>query len=340
MRIIIDAFGGDKAPAEVIKGARRAKDELDVEITLVGDCERIKSQASQIGVELNGIELADAKGVISMCDEPTSILKENKDCSMAVGLRLLSSGGGDAFVSAGSTGALVVGATFLVKRLKGVKRAALATVMPTSKGPCMLLDCGANSDCRPEMLTQFGIMGDAYMSRVMGISRPRVALANIGSERTKGRELEMSAYSQLEGSGVNFIGNIEGRQIPLGDADVVVADGFSGNLILKTIEGMGKMFSIELKGMLASGPLSMLGALILSRRIKGFKKKMDYSEYGGAPLLGTLKPVIKAHGSSDAKAIFNAVRQAKTFVSAGVIDNIKGALENLAGSSESKKGTD
>ena len=335
MRIIIDAFGGDNAPAEVIKGARRAKDELDVEITLVGDCERIKSQASQIGVELNGIELADAKGVISMCDEPTSILKENKDCSMAVGLRLLSSGGGDAFVSAGSTGALVVGATFLVKRLKGVKRAALATVMPTSKGPCMLLDCGANSDCRPEMLTQFGIMGDAYMSRVMGISRPRAALANIGSERTKGRELEMSAYSQLEGSGVNFIGNIEGRQIPLGDADVVVADGFSGNLILKTIEGMGKMFSIELKGMLASGPLSMLGALILSRRIKGFKKKMDYSEYGGAPLLGTLKPVIKAHGSSDAKAIFNAVRQAKTFVSAGVIDNIKGALENLAGSSES-----
>lgn len=328
MRIIVDAFGGDNAPLEVIKGAKEAYDRLGTEITLVGDKDTILSAAKDNSVDISKLSIYHADDVMDICADPTKILKEYKDSSMAVGLRLLKSGDGDAFVSAGSTGALTVGSTFLVKRIKGIKRAALAMIMPTTGKPCMILDVGANAECRPEMLVQFALMGSAYMNKLMGVDNPRVALANIGAEPTKGRELELETYKLLSEADINFIGNIEGRQIPLGDADVVVSDGFSGNLILKTIEGMGKFMSSSIKGMFTHGIGSKLGALLLMKKLNGFKKKMDYTEYGGAPLLGISKPVIKAHGSSDAKAFYNAIRQAKIFIETNVINEISASLDD------------
>ncbi len=333
MRIIVDGFGGDNAPAEVLKGAVEAVDGLGVDITVVGDEEKIRKCADELGLDISKLELAHADGVMEVCYEPNKILKEYSGTSMAVGLKLLADGKGDAFLSAGSTGALVVGATFIVKRIKGLKRTALATLLPTLKSNCLLLDCGANADCRPEMLAQFGIMGSAYMSAFMGESSPKVALANIGAEPSKGRELELESYKLLSDSPVNFIGNIEGRDIPLGGADVVVADGFTGNLILKTIEGMGKFFSSSLKGMF-SGFGGKLGAVFLLKKINAFKKKMDYTEHGGAPLLGTQKPVIKAHGSSNAKAFYNAIRQAKICVENDLVGKITKSLAELKASAE------
>ncbi|MCR5122141.1 MAG: phosphate acyltransferase PlsX [Ruminococcus sp.] len=329
MNIVIDAFGGDNAPLEVIKGAIDAKNDFGVDITLVGDEQKIRECAKDNGLDIEGLMIRHAPTVIDVCEEPTEIVKGRKDCSMAVGMKMLSDGEGDAFLSAGSTGALVVGASMIVKRIKGIKRPALATVLPTAGAPTMLLDSGANAECRPEMLVQFGIMGSAYMNKILKVDTPRVALANIGSEESKGRELEIETYKQLVAAPVNFIGNIEARQVPLGDADVVVADGFTGNIMLKLYEGMGKFFSNELKSILTSGVKNKMAALMIMPSVKEFKKKVDYSEYGGAPLLGTLKPVIKAHGSSDAKAFYNAVRQAKLFTETGVIDTITEALAEM-----------
>ena len=319
MRIIVDGFGGDNAPVEVLKGCAEAVDKLGVDITVVGDEAKLKSCAEENGIDISMLALAQADGVMEVCAEPAKILKEYSDTSMAVGLKMLSDGEGDAFVSAGSTGALVVGATFIVKRIKGIKRVALATLLPTLKGNALLMDCGANADCRPEMLAQFGVMGSAYMTRFMGVAKPTVALANIGAEPTKGRELELESYKLLEAAPIEFIGNIEGRDVPLGAADVVVTDGFTGNLILKTVEGMGKFFSKSLKDMFTDGLGAKLGALLLMKKINAFKKKTDYTEHGGAPLLGASKPVIKAHGSSNAKAFYNAIRQAKICVESDLV---------------------
>lgn len=327
MKIIVDAFGGDNAPLEVLKGSAMAVEKLDdVEVMLVGDEEKIKDIASKNNISLNKITIKHAPDVIEICEEPTSILKEKSECSMAVGMKALVAGEGDAFVSAGSTGALVVGSTFIVKRLKGIKRAALATIMPTAKDPTLLLDVGANSDCRPEMLTQFGIMGSCYMNKIMGIDNPTVALLNIGAEKTKGRALEIETYEQLSNAPVNFIGNIEARDIPKGECSVVVTDGYTGNVALKLYEGMGSFFSKTLKDMLLNGIKSKLAGLLVLKKVKAFRKQMDYSEHGGAPLLGTAKPVIKAHGSSDAKAFYNAIRQANTFAKTKVIDEISASL--------------
>lgn len=327
MRIIVDAFGGDNAPLEVIKGAVQAKKQLDIDITLVGDEETIRKCALDNKVDITGLDLAHADTVIPVTEDPGKILKEYKNSSMAVGLAMLKDGKGDAFVSAGSTGALVMGTTFIVKRLKGIKRCALATVMPTSGGPCMILDCGANAEVRPEIMNQFAIMGSAYMNKLMGTANPRVALVNIGTEPNKGREVDVETYKLLSAnSSLNFVGNIEARQVPMGDADVVVADGFAGNIMLKSLEGMAKLFSNSLKDMLKSGPLSLLGAACLAPKLSKFKKKMDYKEYGGAPLLGSTKPVIKAHGSSDAKAFCNAIKQAVTFCENDVINEFSAAL--------------
>ena len=329
MRIIVDGFGGDNAPLEALKGCVQATEGLGVEITVVGDEDRLRKCAEENGIDISGLTLRHAGSVIDVCCEPTKILKEYSDSSMAVGLKMLADGEGDAFLSAGSTGALVVGTTFIVKRLKGIKRVALATLIPTLRSNTLLLDVGANADCRPEMLAQFAVMGSAYMTRFMDIKEPTVALANIGAEPTKGRELETESYKLLETAPVKFIGNVEGRDIPLGAADVVVSDGFSGNLILKTIEGMGKFFSSSLKEMFSGGLGAKLGALILLGKINAFKKKMDYTEHGGAPLLGARKPVIKAHGSSNAKAFYNAVRQAKICVENNLVDEISKGLDSL-----------
>lgn len=326
MNIIIDAFGGDHAPLEVLKGALNARADLGVEITLVGDEAKIKACAKEHGLDLSGLRLHHAATVIDVCEDPLAVVRKKKDCSMAVGLQMLADGEGDAFLSAGSTGALVVGGTMIVGRIKGVKRPALATVMPTTDQPVMFLDCGANSECRPEMLTQFAVMGSAYMQKILQVESPRVALVNIGTEESKGRNVERDAYKQLSSAPVNFIGNIEARQIPLGGADVVVTDGFTGNVLLKLCEGMAGFFSAEMKQIFSSGVRNKLGALLVMPGIKGLKKKFDYSEYGGSPLLGTAKPVIKAHGSSDAKAFCNAIRQAKQFTETGVIEKIAGSF--------------
>jgi len=330
MKIIVDAFGGDNAPLEVLKGSAMAVEKLGVEVVLAGDENIIIQTAKDNSISLDGISIKHATQVIAVCEEPTIILKEKSDCSMAVGMKMLADDEGDAFVSAGSTGALVVGSTFIVKRLKGIKRAALATILPTQKDPTMLLDVGANSDCRPEMLTQFGIMGSCYMNKIMGIEKPTVGLLNIGSEKSKGRALELETYDQLEKAPVNFIGNVEAREIPRGECNVIVADGFTGNVALKLYEGMGSFFSKTLKGMLLDGIASKIAAVLLLKKVKAFRKKMDYSEHGGAPLLGTSKPVIKAHGSSDAKAFYNAIRQADNFVKSQVIGEISKSLSAIS----------
>lgn len=329
MKIIVDAFGGDNAPLEVIKGSIMAVQNLDVDIVLVGDKGKINSVAKENNLDLGKIEIKHTSDIIDVCDEPTTVIKSKSECSMAVGLKMLKNGEGDAFVSAGSTGALVVGATFIVKRLKGIKRAALATIIPTQNKPTMLLDVGANSDCRPEMLVQFGIMGSCYMNKIMNVDNPTVKLLNIGTEETKGRELEINTYAQLKTAPVNFAGNIEARDIPKGECSVVVADGYTGNIALKLFEGMGSFFGKTLKDMLMTGFKSKLAAILILNKVKAFKKKMDYSEYGGAPLLGTSKPVFKAHGSSNAKAFYNAIRQASNFVKEDVIGEISLALETM-----------
>ncbi len=329
MKIIVDAFGGDNAPLEVIKGSAMAIEQLGVEIILTGDENKIKAAAAENNISLDGISIMHTESVIDIHEEPTSIIKERSDCSMAIGLKALADGEGDAFVSAGSTGALVVGATFIAKRIKGIKRAALAPVMPTDKGYMMLVDAGANVDCRPEMLVQFGIMGSCYMQRVLGVKSPKVGLINVGAEDTKGREMDIESYKMLKEAPVNFYGNLEARDIPLGECEVVVSDGFTGNVALKLYEGMGSYFSHTLKDMLMGSFGGKLAALLIMKKIKAFKKKMDYSETGGAVLMGISKPVIKAHGSSNAKAFYNAIRQAKNCVDGDIIGEITKSLELL-----------
>lgn len=321
MKIIVDAFGGDHAPLEVLKGCERAVKELGVEIILTGNQNIIKKCAEENNISLEKTEIVHTEEVFDIHEEPSKIMKTGKNTSLAVGLQQLRDGKGDAFLSAGSTGALVVGATMIAKRIKGIKRVALAPVMPSAKGYFMLLDAGANTECRPEMLSQFGAMGSAYMSNVMGIKNPKVALANIGAEETKGRELELETYKLLKNSPINFVGNIEARDIPNGDVDVVVADGYTGNMLLKLYEGMGRFFANKVKEVF-SGFIGVLSGLLILKRIKLFRKQMDYKEIGGAVLLGVSKPVIKAHGSSDANAFFNAIRQAKKCVDGDVVGKI------------------
>ncbi|MGN0172359.1 MAG: phosphate acyltransferase PlsX [Acutalibacteraceae bacterium] len=331
MRIIVDAFGGDNAPLEIVKGAAQAVCEYGVDITLTGKEETIRRVAAENGVSLDGMDILDCDDVITMEDHPGSILKEHKNSSMAVGLRALAQGEGDAFVSAGSTGALVMGGTFLVKRIKGVSRAALAALLPSDKGPVMLIDSGANVECRPEMLLRFGQMGSLYMSEVMGGGRQvSVGLLNVGTEETKGGELQQQAYALLKNSGLHFIGNIEARQVPFGEADVVVADGLSGNVLLKTMEGTADLILQNVKDIFYANLKTKLAGALVKSRINGFKKKMSTSEYGGAPLLGVTKPVIKTHGNAKASGVKNAIRVAADFARAQVIEKISDAVKEGA----------
>lgn len=330
IKVIVDAFGGDNAPLEVIKGCERAVRELDVNIILTGKEPEIKACAEKNGLSLNGIEIVHTDDVFDIHEEPKEIIKSGKNSSMAVGLSLLAEGKGDAFVSAGSTGALVMGATFIVKRIKGIKRIAPSPVMPGDKGSFTLIDAGANTECRPEMLVQFAVMGSAYMEKVMGVKNPKVALLNIGAEETKGRDLEVEAYKLLEKSGLNFIGNMEARDLPSGEAQVVVTDGFTGNIALKLYEGLGSFFAKKIKWIFSGA--GKIGALLSLGKIKTFRKQMDYKEVGGSALLGVKKPVIKAHGSSDGTAFFNAVRQAKRCVEGNVAGVIESYVAQTAAS--------
>lgn len=329
MRIIVDAFGGDHAPLEVLKGCALAKEEYGVEITLCGDEEKIRACAKDNGIALDGMDILHAPAVIPVEADPTTLLKEYADSSMAMGMKALKNGEGDAFVSAGSTGALVVGASLIVKRLKSVRRVGLATVIPNANKFYLLMDAGANAECRPEMLAQFGVMGSVYMERLKGVKNPRVGLINIGTEETKGLELQLESYKLLQKAPVNFIGNVEARGLALGECDVAVCDGFVGNVALKLTEGLAKYFSNELKGMFMANLKTKIAALLMKDKISAFKKSMDYKEHGGAPLLGASLPVIKAHGSSDAKAFKNAIRQAKEYVDNKVIEEMQNALHEL-----------
>ena len=327
MRIAVDAFGGDNAPLEIVKGAAAASSEYGVEITLTGNKNEIEKIIADNKLKFHGqLNIVHTEDVIDMHDEPTSLLKAHKESSMALAFNELSEDRADAFVSAGSTGAIVVGGTFIVKRIKGIKRPALAGMIPSPDGHYMLLDMGANAECRPEMLCQFGIMASAYLKGVEGITNPKIGLLNIGTEDTKGGELQKEAYKLLKDAPINFVGNVESREMPKGVVDAVVTDGFTGNIALKLIEGTAITFFKLVKNSLYKNIFNKLAALVIKKDLYSLKSMMDSSEVGGAPLLGVKKPVIKAHGNSDAKAIKNAIRQAVLFTENNVIENITNSL--------------
>ncbi len=328
MKIIVDAMGGDNAPQAPVMGAIQANQEYGVDITLVGRGEEILKVLEQNGIQdlPAGVEIAHASEVVEMCDNPATAFREKKDSSLTVGLNLLKAGEGDAFVSAGSTGALLSGATLVVKRIRGIRRAALAPVIPTGGGGAVLIDCGANAECPPEYLLQFAYMGSYYAEHVLGRPEPKVGLLNIGVEPTKGTALQTTVYGMLKEAGeagrINFVGNVEAREAVEGAVDVIVADGYSGNIFLKTMEGTGLFLAREIKKLFMKNLLTKLAAMLVAGGLKEFKKIMSSDEVGGTALVGISKPVIKAHGSSDAYAIKNAIRQAKQYVSSGIIESI------------------
>lgn len=333
MKIMVDAFGGDNAPIDVIKGGLLALEAYsDIELFISGNEKILRKIATENNIDISKMTIVDAEDVIDVDEDPTEIRRSKNSSSMAVGLKALKSGVVDAFVSAGSTGALVVGSSVLVGRIKGVKRAALAPVLRTDNGCFMILDAGANLDCRPEMFVQFGIMGSVYVKRVLGISDPRVGLANVGVEPSKGTESHRYGYELLNKCKyINFIGNVEARDIFFGKCDVIVCDGLSGNMILKTAEGTSKFLIGILKEMFSRTIFTKLAALGLRNQIKRVKKTVDYREYGGAILLGISKPVIKAHGSSDANAFKNAINQARMCVREKIIDEMSKNISESIG---------
>ncbi len=323
MRVVVDAFGGDNAPLEIVKGASEASVQFKTEITLTGNKEAIEKIIAENKLKFYAdLIIVDTDDVISMHDDPTTILKAHSNSSMALAFNELSESRADAFVSAGSTGAIVVGGTLIVKRIKGIKRPALGGLIPSPDGHYMLMDMGANAECRPEMLAQFGIMASVYLEKVEGIANPKIGLLNIGVEDTKGDELRVEAYKLLQQAPINFIGNVESREMPKGVCDAVIADGYTGNIALKLIEGTAITFFKMVKKALYKNIFNKLAAAVLKKDLYALKSMMDSSEVGGAPLLGVSKPVIKAHGSSDAKAIKNAIRQAIIFTEKDVINTI------------------
>ena len=317
MRIILDAMGGDNAPQAPVIGALQAAKDFGTQIILVGKGEEILSVMRSQGYNdlPEGIEIAHADEVVDMHDDPANVIRKKKNSSMVIGLKMLADGLGDAFVSAGSTGALLTGATLLVKRVKGIRRAAMGPTMPNKAGgKTVILDCGANAECTPEFLLQFGLVGSIYAQKCLGVENPRIGLLNSGTEDTKGTPLQKEAYALLKAAGdkgiINFVGNTEARDVPLGAVDVIVCDGFAGNVLLKSIEGTAMFMGSLISKMFKKSILSKLAAALVMKDIKAFKKMLDYREIGGTPFLGIRKPVIKAHGSSDALAFRNAVRQA------------------------------
>ncbi len=329
MRIIVDAFGGDNAPLAILQGCEMAVREYGVDILAVGSEKTIREVCGKNNISLDRISIIDVEKVMPVEVDAAEVVKSYDDSTLAVGLKMLANREGDAYVSAGSTGAVTVGASLFVKRIKGIKRAALATIIPNANGCYMLIDIGANKECRPEMLVQFGIMGSAYMEHIIGVKSPRVGTINIGAEDNKGLDLQKNANEQMKHAPINFIGNVEPRYLPQGACDVAVCDGFTGNVVLKLTEGLGKWFANELKGIFMESAASKLGYLFVKGGVSNFKSKMDYKEYGGAPLMGISRPVIKAHGSSDARAFKNAIRQAKEYTERGGIAQIESSLEQM-----------
>ncbi len=333
MKIIIDAMGGDNAPLEIVKGALQGQKRFGVDIVLTGDTAAVLKALEQCGEKTlpQGVEIAHADEVVEMCDDPATVFRRKKNSSMALGLNMVREGKGDAFISAGSTGALLTGATLLVKRVRGIRRAAMAPTIPTTTGKAVLIDCGANAECTPEYLVQFAYLGSFYASRVLGIEKPRVGLLNIGAEDSKGTDLQRETLTWLRQAGeaghLNFIGNIEAKEAIKGGCDVIVADGFSGNVMLKTMEGVGSMAGSAIKGIFKKNLLTKLAALVVMPGLNEFRAMMDPNKVGGTAFIGISKPVIKAHGSSNAEAIENAVGQAVQFANSGIIADIEQNIE-------------
>lgn len=332
MRIIVDAMGGDNAPLEIVRGALgAAKVRPELEIVLVGREDEVKNAAAQCGGLVKNVTVQNATEVIDMHDDPATAFKTKKDSSVTVGLNLVKNGEGDAFVSAGSTGALLSAGTLLIKRVRGIRRAAMAPVLPTATGKMVLIDCGANAECSVEYLVQFAYLGGFYASRALGLKNPRVGLLNIGAEDTKGDQLRVDTYKVLREAGdaghLNFIGNIEAKDAIKGGCDVLVADGFSGNVLLKTVEGMGSFLGKEIKGMFLKSFTTKIAALLMKSGIAAFKDKLDPDTIGGTPFLGLTRPVIKAHGSSGARAIENAIYQAVMAVEGNMAADIEANID-------------
>lgn len=321
-------MSGDNAPAEIVKGAVLAAQSLKTDFTMVGDEAVIRRICAENDLDLSGlrIDIEHAESVITMEDQPLCVVRDKSDSSMAVGLKMLAEGQGDAFISAGNTGALHAGSTLIVRRIKGVKRSAIATLLPF-QDPLLLIDSGANTEVTKEQLEQFAVMGSIYMNNILGVEHPRVGLANIGTEPTKGTKELVEAYNYLsESDNINFIGNIEGKQIPFSACDVLVCDGFTGNIILKLTEGLSSFLLKKLKAVMTSNVFTKVSALSMKGKLTEMKKEFSASDYGGAPMLGISKPVIKAHGSSGAEDIKNAAKQAIAFINTGVIREISDIL--------------
>ena len=344
MKIILDAMGGDYAPKAPVLGALEANKLYGAEITLVGREEEIKAVLKEAGMETlpKGMEIAHAEDVVDMHDDPANVIRKKKNSSMVVGLRMLAEGQGDAFLSAGSTGALLSGATLIVKRVRGIRRAAMAPAMPVKTGgKVVICDCGANAECTPEFLLQFGLVGSLHAKQTLGVENPRVGLLNIGTEDTKGTQLQKEAYALLKEAGdkglINFVGNVEARGVPLGEVDVVVCDGFNGNVLIKSIEGTAMFMGSRLKHMFKKSLLTKIGYLCVKSGMGELMKLLDYREIGGTQFVGIKKPVIKAHGNSDEIAFRNAVKQAMDAASHDFTPQLEEMLRSVA---ETKEKTD
>ncbi len=342
MKIVLDAMGGDHAPEAPVLGAVQAAKDFGAQITLVGKGDQILEVMRSHGIDNlpAGLEIANADEVVDMHDDPANVIRKKKNSSMVLGLRMVAEGEGDAFVSAGSTGALLSGATLIVKRVKGIRRAAMGPVMPNKAGgKTVILDCGANAECTPEFLLQFGLVGSLYAKKYLGVDNPKVGLLNIGTEDSKGTPLQKEAYALLTDASqqgiLNFVGNVEARDVPLGAVDVIVCDGFAGNVLLKTIEGTAMFMGSLMSKMFKKNLFSKLAALLVMKDIKAFKKLLDYREIGGTQFLGIKKPVIKAHGSSDALAFCNAVRQAMDAAKTDISQELEQGLKALTKEEES-----
>ncbi len=330
-RIIVDMMGGDYAPAETVKGVARAKAEFgeDIEYILVGDKLLIEEAAKENKISLDGFEIVHTESVIDMNDDPICVVRGKENSSMSLALRMLKEGKGDAMVSTGNTGALFTGANLIVRKVKGVKRPAIAALLPLTP-PVLLVDSGANVVATPDYLEQFAIFGSAYMKNIMGIENPRVGLLNNGAEEHKGTELQIETYKLLKANkNINFVGNVEANAVMQNACDVLVADGYTGNVFLKAVEGLGKMMLKTLKQLFYKNAKTQMAAVLIKSELSGLRKTFDAGELGGAPILGLNKPVIKAHGSSNAKAFKNAIRQAIAFSDTNMSEEIFETLESM-----------
>lgn len=327
MKIIIDGMGGDNAPASVVEGAVLALKEMPHEIVFVGQEEKIHEELKKYEYDESRVSVIDAREIISNDEAPVRAVRSKKDSSIVKGINMVKNGEGDIFISAGSTGALLSGGLFLLGRIQGIDRPALASIYPIIGGKASLLvDAGANSECKPNNLLEFGIMGNIYMEKVIGRENPRVGLVNIGTEAKKGNTLTKAAYDLLEQSDMNFIGNVEAREVPKGACDVIVTDGFTGNVILKLTEGLAWNILQVIKKKFTEGVKAKLGAALLIDKLASLKQEFDYSEYGGAPILGVKGPIVKMHGSSNANAVKNTILKGIPYVEENVVGTIQNSV--------------